>query len=597
MAWVTITGAGVTSATRYKGDALNKINDMLNAVDVLDTVKINSAVTWSFVSNAFRIKNPADTFSYIFTPSAILADRILTIPLLITDEEIVTTQATQAIIKNKDFEDSTELVGTVDATKKADFLLSGATTGKKTTVAFIHTLDRTITIPNATDTLVGKATTDIFTNKSLDANGTGNVITNIGDAEIELHTSTKITITNKSQLNTEIVYNDQENTYLDFAQLFKDNQLQINNPADTFKYIITAGAIAADRILNIPVTTATDTLAVLGLAQTFTAGPTFSTASVTITGGLTVSTVAALFKSSMLTLQNPADTFAYTIVPAAIAAARSLNLPLITGTDTLAVLGLAETFTAVQTMTGLNVILMANTGLTIRNPANTFAYTLAGGAIVAARTITLPVTTGADTMAVLGFQQTYTAGPIFATVAARFNDLMLTIQNPAATFNYTVKAGAITAARQLTLPLLTQTETMAVVPTTSNSSPADPTGTTSLTGVMMGLAGAFTPVLTGKVLIIINGDMGNDTLLDGSQIQIRTGTGAAPTNGAALTGTTRGTLVKSTSGVATERDAFCIHALFSGLTVATAIWIDIGLAAITAGTATIKDVHISCIEM
>ena len=44
--------------------------------------------------------------------------------------------------------------------------------------------------------------------------------------------------------------------------------LNLRNPADTFKYVITPGAIAAERILNLPVLTGTDTLVVLSLAQT-----------------------------------------------------------------------------------------------------------------------------------------------------------------------------------------------------------------------------------------------------------------------------------------------------------------------------------------
>lgn len=43
----------------------------------------------------------------------------------------------------------------------------------------------TVTLPNATDTLMGKATTDVMTNKSYAADGTGNSITNIADSSIK----------------------------------------------------------------------------------------------------------------------------------------------------------------------------------------------------------------------------------------------------------------------------------------------------------------------------------------------------------------------------------------------------------------------------
>ncbi len=48
----------------------------------------------------------------------------------------------------------------------------------ETTLAFTDpTADRVLTVPNVTDTLVGKATTDTLTNKSYDLGGTGNTLT------------------------------------------------------------------------------------------------------------------------------------------------------------------------------------------------------------------------------------------------------------------------------------------------------------------------------------------------------------------------------------------------------------------------------------
>jgi hypothetical protein len=185
------------------------------------------------------------------------------------------------------------------------------------------------------------------------------------------------------------------------------------------------------------------------------------------------------------------------------------------------------------------------------------------------------------------------------TGAKTFNDTTLLVRNPADTFSYTIKSSAVTAARQLILPLTTQTETLAIIPQTAQSSPTNPTGTTSATGVMMGLAGAITPRVTGKILVIISGNITNSAE-NISSVQIRTGTGAAPTNGAALTGTARGGLVRNqvtaTGSTATMISPFSIQAIVSGLTVGTAVWLDTSLTA-SAGTATIANISITAFEL
>jgi hypothetical protein len=136
---------------------------------------------------------------------------------------------------------------------------------------------------------------------------------------------------------------------------------------------------------------------------------------------------------------------------------------------------------------------------------------------------------------------------------------------------------------------------------TSQSTPADPTGTTDTTGKMMGLAGAITPASTGRVLIIISGNLTNSTATagDGAKAQITYGTGTAPVNGAALTGTAVGNIVSSVLERATAGDlqAFTCQAVVSGLTIGTALWLDIRLAAIVGGTGQAKNISISAIEI
>ena len=132
----------------------------------------------------------------------------------------------------------------------------------------------------------------------------------------------------------------------------------------------------------------------------------------------------------------------------------------------------------------------------------------------------------------------------------------------------------------------------------AQATPSNPTGTTSTTGVMMGLAGAITPTYTGAILIMVSGDITNSTAADGAKVQLRFGTGTTPTNGAALTGTACGGLVQLTPvPAAATKIPFSLHCIVTGQTLATALWLDVSLAAITGGTASIADLSVTASEM
>ena len=119
---------------------------------------------------------------------------------------------------------------------------------------------------------------------------------------------------------------------------------------------------------------------------------------------------------------------------------------------------------------------------------------------------------------------------------------------------------------------------------------------------MQGLAASITPVASGRVLITISGTIISSagTINDGIIYQISHGTGSAPANAAALTGTQVGAQQQYTNPVAeTAADIhvpFSIQCVVTGLSLNVAHWIDLAAKAITGSAAGFTALSVSVIE-
>jgi hypothetical protein len=77
-------------------------------------------------------------------------------------------------------------------------------------------------------------------------------------------------LTTKLADSVNFVLTTRTNSFGDFNQVFKDNRLLINNPADTFAYTIIGAAIGANRNLTLPLLTGNDTVVTEAFIQALT---------------------------------------------------------------------------------------------------------------------------------------------------------------------------------------------------------------------------------------------------------------------------------------------------------------------------------------
>lgn len=178
-----------------------------------------------FRSGRLDVRNPANTFSYSLTGSAIAANRAITLPLLTADDT---------------FE-----------------VLAMAQTPTNKTINVDQNTIKDSTTNAAGDLLKGNATSFVRFPR-----GTANQVLSVNAGGTDLVWGTPAGGGNVSTTSA--------NTYGDFAQTFRSGKLVVQNPANTFGYFISASAITGAFFVNLPLIAANETFVLQDLTQTET---------------------------------------------------------------------------------------------------------------------------------------------------------------------------------------------------------------------------------------------------------------------------------------------------------------------------------------
>lgn len=176
----------------------------------------------------------------------------------------------------------------------SSIVFEGATADAyETTLAVTDpTADRTLTLPNATDTLVGRATTDTFTNKTFDTAGAGNSFSVNGNGITSYVGSGSNVVLSQSPTITNLVANGF--TIEGSSIVFE------GATADDYETTVTVVDPTADRTITIP--DVSGTVITTGNLSSITSVGTLS--SLTISGDLTVNGTTTTINSTTVTVDD-----------------------------------------------------------------------------------------------------------------------------------------------------------------------------------------------------------------------------------------------------------------------------------------------------
>lgn len=139
---------------------------------------------------------------------------------------------------------------------------------------------------------------------------------------------------------------------------------------------------------------------------------------------------------------------------------------------------------------------------------------------------------------------------------------------------------------------------LALTNATLQANPSNPAGTSSTTAVMMGLGSTckITPTYSGRVRFEVVTGIATVTAAAASFVAtLRQGTGTAPVNGVASTGTQVGNQISSAINIAFNLPLGAMSGIVTGLTPGVAVWFDLSMS-ISTGSATVSSISCNAFE-
>ena len=225
-------------------------------------------------------------------------------------------------------------------------------------------------------------------------------------------------------------------------------------------------------------------------------------------------------------------------------------------------------------------------------PGSSSGITTFASANASATNYTITAPTASGTLSLLGLAETFTA-------LKTFNNSDLCILGSSTGCTTFTSANASATAYTVTLPAASGTFNIYNSAALAATNLSNPTGTTSTAGVMMGFGSTctITPKYSTRIYVAFQGALSNATASDVSFVGATYGTGTAPINGAAVTGTAIGNQPSSNVNLAAYRVPFNVGGVVTGLTAGTPYWLDLTLGVASAGTANLLGVSCSAFEL